>query len=487
MNPLNMLKSVFGAKKMENETKDRIAELLKTSPEALEAFEKAYEKQSIEAGVSDNFFRINAKQMAEMQEGIETDACPDIGKLVNRIVRELVNQTSVYSYSSKDKHSDIRSFRDKYLPGEPVTKDEIAALPETVRPELTGTLMKKDVTEPVYPVLIDLYRKATSKGNFAERKRCYDMFRQGLDIMDLDPITYEMIDMNPISMGYWLPKIQKAVDMEGFFQIPDTKIIKVPMTILQLTRLEYTSHTRTTLDIVDAYCKEVFGLDESKAYFIKTGTYSSKFDFRNAKVTGAKEVRELGEYLLFIHTQALSYAHYDLSGRNQPCIYGMSTTTEWVVRDFIEDQENNPTIYHGLPLHTEYRVFVDFDTDDVIGIHPYWDPEVMKKRFVEDNGDPDMMHDYVTFTASEERLMARYEENKEKVIAHVKQFLPDVHMTGQWSIDIMQNGDEFWLIDMATAERSAYYDCVPVTLRRPVSENWLPDIGKRINCHPPKS
>lgn len=143
MNPLNMLRSVFGAKETENETKDRIAELLKTSPEALEAFEKAYEKQSIEAGVSDNFFRINAKQMAEMQEGIETDACPDIGKLVNRIVRELVNQTSVYSYSSKDKHSDIRSFRDKYLPGEPVTKDEIAALPETVRPELTGTLMKK--------------------------------------------------------------------------------------------------------------------------------------------------------------------------------------------------------------------------------------------------------------------------------------------------------------------------------------------------------
>ena len=42
-----------------------------------------------------------------------------------------------------------------------------------------------------------------------------------------------------------------------------------------------------------------------------------------------------------------------------PCIYGVSTTNEWVVREFIPDKEGNPCIYHGLPLHTEYRVFVD--------------------------------------------------------------------------------------------------------------------------------
>ncbi|MBR0283080.1 MAG: RICIN domain-containing protein, partial [Oscillibacter sp.] len=31
-----------------------------------------------------------------------------------------------------------------------------------------------------------------------------------------------------------------------------------------------------------------------------------------------------------------------------------------------EDKENNPCIYKGMPLHTEYRVFVDFDTDEVL-------------------------------------------------------------------------------------------------------------------------
>ena len=73
-----------------------------------------------------------------------------------------------------------------------------------------------------------------------------------------------------------------------------------------------------------------------------------------------------------------------------PCIYGVSTTNEWIVREFIKDKENNGQIYHGLPLHTEYRVFIDFDTDEVIGISPYWEPELMKKRFSknEDSNDP---------------------------------------------------------------------------------------------------
>ena len=74
--------------------------------------------------------------------------------------------------------------------------------------------------------------------------------------------------------------------------------------------------TPATLRIVDEFCYKAFELDPQKEYFIKTGTYSSKFDFRNAHVVGEREVNELGEYLLFIHYQALCHAHYDLSGRN---------------------------------------------------------------------------------------------------------------------------------------------------------------------------
>ena len=278
-------------------------------------------------------------------------------------------------------------------------------------------------------------------------------------------------------MSSWFPALEKAVMQQDFFKVPDTKIVKVPLPILQLTHLDYFSLTPTTLHIVDAWAREAFELDENKTYFIKTGTYSSKFDFRNAKVTSPAEVREIGQYLLFIHAQALAMAHYDLSGRNQPCIYGVSTTNEWVVREYIEDKENLPCIYHGMPLHTEYRAFIDFDTDELIGIVPYWDSESMKKRFSQgsDADTADMKHDYIIYCKEEERLKKTFDANKDMLAERLKAMIPDIDLKGQWSLDIMQNNDEFWIIDMALAANSALVNRLPVKLEAP-EENWLPDL-----------
>ncbi len=76
----------------------------------------------------------------------------------------------------------------------------------------------------------------------------------------------------------------------------------------------------------------------------------------------------------------------------------------------------------------------------------------------------------------EEILMSRYNENKEIVVNKVKKILPDINLTGQWSLDIMQNGNDFWLIDMATADRSALNDCVPKGKLKAASENWIPNL-----------
>lgn len=219
---------------------------------------------------------------------------------------------------------------------------------------------------------------------------------------------------------------------------------------------------------------EAFELDENKTYFIKTGTYSSKFDFRNAKVTTPKEVRELGSYLLFIHFQALQMA----SPLSNPRIYGASTTNEWCVREYIEDKENNPCIYHGMPLHTEYRVFIDCDTDEILGVSPYWKPDVMEKRFSEfsDANKADKKHDYVIFKMHKDTLMKRYEENKDMLIDNVKDLLPNIELKGQWSLDVMQNGTDFWIIDMAIADTSALRECVPAGKLKKSQENWIPEI-----------
>ena len=73
--------------------------------------------------------------------------------------------------------------------------------------------------------------------------------------------------------------------------------------------------------------------------------------------------------------------------------------------------------------------------------------------------------------------MERYENNKLKVIEMVQKLIKNtVGLTGQWSVDVMQNDKDFYLIDMAVAETSALYECVPKTLRKKSEENWIPKL-----------
>lgn len=138
----------------------------------------------------------------------------------------------------------------------------------------------------------------------------------------------------------------------------------------------------------------------------------------------------------------------------------------------------NSGIFFGLPLRPEYRVFVDFDADEILGISPYWEPDMMKKRFghAEDSGNPDKIHDYIIYCAMEEELMKQYMENKNTVVQKLRDMLPQINLTGQWSVDVMQNGSDFYIIDMALAVNSALKECVPDGLLKSPEEDWMPRI-----------
>jgi len=461
--------------------KDQIAALLSTNREALEAFENSYRINALDK-TEDDLFQINSRQASAETRTITDDkiftdeTVKQIETVKNQIVAELVSQTFVYTFDGNLQAT-------KALTSEAANDmvsanyEVIRSMPKNLRPQLTGNRAAMDMVDSSATLLFHYQRMMNEKLPLAARKDAYNQFRQGLDILDLDPIIYEMLGMNKNSMGHWLPQLVAACTGQEFFRIPATKIAKVPLTLLQMTRIDFQMLTPTTLAIIDEWAMKVFELDENKDYFIKTGTYSSKFDFRNAHVTGAKEVRELGEYLTFIQYQAQNMA----GPLSSPSIYGVSTTNEWVVREFIEDKENNPCIYKGLPLHTEYRVFVDCDSDEIIGFNPYWDQEVMLKRFGhgQDANSPHQLHDYIIYKAHEENLMNRYNDNIHTVINHVKEILPRLDLSGQWSIDIMQNGDDFWIIDMAVAETSAFYDKIPLELRHPQAEQWIPQLDNK--------
>lgn len=450
----NMLSSITN-KAHSKISKDEIAELLKVNPDLLEKFENAYQPTLDE--VDDNFFKVNAKQAAkENKKNRISDLDDELNSIVDKIVDELLVDAGIISKNIE------------YLKAE-----DLKHLPEKVRPQLAGNLIKKEINQLSYLPILDYYKRWKDTGD----TESYHRFRQGLDILDLDPITYEIIGMNKNSMGYWLGELEQAIDDTGFFKYPKTKVVKVPLPLLQLTRLDYSSHTPTTIKILNEFCMKAFDLDVNKKYFIKTGTYSSKFDFRNAVVQGEQEVRELGEYLLFIHFQALQMA----SPLSSPVIYGVSTTNEWVVREFIEDVENNPTIYKGMPLHTEYRFFVDLGTKEVMGVSPYWREDVMKRSFNEGEQDNHKKHDYVIYKMHEEVLYERYNANVDKLTKKVEELIKNIDLDkGQWSLDVMQNGEDFYVIDMALASESALSDVVEPSKFKKFSENWIPKISNNL-------
>lgn len=451
---------------------DTAAAMLSTTPGLLREFERSYHANVLDRkNAPTGPLGPDARSVIESRSG--HDLSDAVLALDARIVRELLADTSIIRYDG-ERLTAAPSLAP--VPESYVTESDVDVLEPGERPQLAGELIHRQIDAVNYPLLLDMWRRATDPKRSARRRReAYGMFRTGLDLLDLDPVMYRMLDLNPAGMGHWLPALAKANEGKTFFRIPKTTIAKVPMTLLQLSRVEYESLTAATLDVVDRWAQAAFGLNPDGEYFIKTGTFSSKYDYRNAHVTGPHEVAQIGEYLLYIQSQAVEMA----GPLNEPAMYGVSTTNEFVVREYVPDRLDLPTIYMGLPLRCEYRCFIDCDTKELLGIHPYWDPKVMNHRFRDwpDSDNPHMRHDAVTYKLREPSLMREYEATKDLVAAHIGELLPGLELAGQWSLDVMKDDDDYWLIDMAPAERSTYYEqTVPKGKRRPMMENWIPEL-----------
>lgn len=432
--------------KNKDNTLENIVELFKNNEQQFNKFEDFY-KNNVLTEISDNYFEINSRQASE---DIIVNDCGIDYELVDRIVNELVDGTELIEI--KDNDLIVKTLRCEFEPIKDLSSLE--KIDKNKQVQFTKNLTKYDI--PQYDSIELLLSLA---------KMNYDMFRGALETLDISPILYQILGCNKNSIGYWLPKIIGISD----FKIPNTKIIKVPLSLLQLGRVfEYNQITPTTFEIINRYCQKVFELDINKSYFIKNGVYSSKFDFRNAKVTSPQEVKEIGQYLFYIHQQACQMDNL----LNNISIYGCGTTNEWVVREYIESPVKEK-IYMGLPLNTEYRIFVDFGRKTILYSNQYWDKEIMNKRFRENRNNHDI-HDMITFNMALERLEKTYNENIHKVGEMIQKLLDNnIEMKGQWSIDIMQVENEFYLIDMALAENSYYYDRIPKELRKPIKEDWL--------------
>lgn len=207
-------------------------------------------------------------------------------------MKELIWQTLTYTYDGKTGKIE-KSLSNAPEKNAPVTNQDLLRIPASLRPQLSGELMKRDLDITASAVFLFYYDKMQNGKTPKDRRDAYNRFRQGLDILDLDALAYRIIGQNRNSIGHWFPELVSAYRDSGFFRIPATTIAKVPLTLLQLTRLDYHSLTPSTIQIVDNWAHAVFRLNDERDYFVKTGTYSSKFDFRNCLVHGEKRFESL--------------------------------------------------------------------------------------------------------------------------------------------------------------------------------------------------
>lgn len=237
--------------------------------------------------------------------------------------------------------------------------------------------------------------------------------------------NYKDHKQNKNNFSYWYKKVK------------DCGIKMVNCHIYQIPFSQYkNSHSdeKTKVKKFEKYIEKIIKDLPYKMYNIKNGTYSDKFNFVNCMALKSEI------------PQKINLINYSSA------IVGAGGYTELVVRDVINyDYETIPTIYNGMPLRSEFRVFYDFDKRNILYSVNYWDFDYCYNHL--------NITDKIIFEHERDRLETNFINRKEEVENLVDYHMKNVKMKGKWSIDILYNEleDTYYLIDMALAHRSAYW------------------------------
>lgn len=249
---------------------------------------------------------------------------------------------------------------------------------------------------------------------------------------------YKDLDDDINNFSHWFPQIKD----NGVLPVPETETIPVPPAIAQCFFMDRPNADQAAIfEWVQKSVLPIAGKvrKNSPYVFIKNGGFSDKFDARNCFC-------RCNEYEL---TAAICNINYDAI-----CV-GADGFTELVIREDLNcgEQDRFPHIYHGLPLRPEIRVFYDFGKNKVLYSANYWDWDYCHDAICRDATDK------IIYEESYVRIEEAFLQNKGKAEKLVEKAMANVAgLSGQWSIDLMLMDDAFWLIDMAVAQDSAYWD-----------------------------
>ena len=246
---------------------------------------------------------------------------------------------------------------------------------------------------------------------------------------------YNDLKQDVHNVSYWFPKIKDCG-----IKVPETFIKEIPVELFGHLFIEHPEedidyiYNWVKTELMPSIPKELRGL-----IFVKNGAFSNKFDFNTCAV----------RYNALDLTRAIVEINY------ASLMFDTGGNTEIVIRERIPfDESKTPTIYHGMPLRNEYRIFYDFDKNKPLYIVNYWDWNYCYKAISRN------MTDKIVYEVHYPLLEDKYEQHKDCVFQGITHYLSKVNgLSGIWSIDILEDEHGgMWLIDMALGYRSAYWN-----------------------------
>jgi len=258
--------------------------------------------------------------------------------------------------------------------------------------------------------------------------------------------------------SFWFPKIEGSG-----IPVPKSAVVHVPRDMDETFYMENPDEDMVRIaKFVEEKVKPA--IKEAGIHaplFIKNARFSGKFD--------ANRCCLCQDYQLHLADHIARIMFDDLCN-------DIGGGSEVVIRERIGyDPVHVPCIYNGLPFRPEFRVFYDFDLKKVLFTANYWDYDYCYPHLYE-------LTDRIIFNTMREQLEDTFIGYKEFIEEAVANAMKDVEgLEGPWSVDIMMKnypsndscdldnpctvyGDgepEIYLIDMATAESSAYWDRRP--------------------------
>lgn len=248
---------------------------------------------------------------------------------------------------------------------------------------------------------------------------------------------YNDLKNNPNNMSNWLPAI-----IDCGLNIPKTMVFQVPEAVLQACFMEgeYQDNFNTVYNwVVDEVMPKLKANYLTGLIFVKNGAFSNKYDFKSCAVR--YNPLEIANSVIEINYASLTL---DTGGN-----------TEFIVRERIPyDDSKTATIYNGMPLRVEYRLFYDFDNHRAKYIVNYWDWDYCHNAISRN------LSDRIIYEHEYPALKESFESNKEEMVKYLHSHLKNVTgLTGIWSVDVMVDDKGLpWVIDMAQGHRSAYWD-----------------------------